>query len=249
MRQGHHGEQLLEAKGKLLFSLFFPPGTGLPAGCSPGSGGLRGSARGRPPRAPRLPRSAEKLLSAAGDRACILPKLLFSPCSGRAALPVAPLPVLRATCPHAAPGRAGSSSVPGSCCSSGRPGRARGSKEAGAGSGCPGSEGPSADHLPLREQLRPPGARPRRSAERRCCKLSPQKADVEAECRFETSERMGSAWQRDRTGPGPKQGFGALGCAGSRSGGAFAGDGRPPRAAQQGPVAAPHPGDDGVCDG
>lgn len=199
-----------------------------------------------------MPWSAEKLLSAAGDRACILPKPLFSSCSGRAALPVAPLPVLRATCPHAAPARAGSSSVPGSCCSSGRPGGARGSEETGGGSGCPGSEGPSADHLPLREPDRPPGAGPQSSAERRCCRLSPQKAGVEALTPSLASKPqrgwVGVTKRQDRTRSRTGAGVRGSGMRWEQKRRSLCRRWETPESspAGTGGSAAPHPGDDGA---
>lgn len=60
MRQGHHVEQLLEAKGKLLFSLFFLPGAACPRGAPPaawGCAGQLGAARLRLPSFPGARRS------------------------------------------------------------------------------------------------------------------------------------------------------------------------------------------------
>ena len=124
----------LERKGKREPPLFLP-GTGLPAGCSPGSEGLCGSARGRPPGAPCFPPGGlrRSCVSAAGDKASSsLPQTLFFPLSGHAALRARPLPVLSTTSPHGHPGRGlGARSAPGRCSSPGQPVLPRGWEEAG----------------------------------------------------------------------------------------------------------------------
>lgn len=66
----------------------------------------------------------------------------------------------------------------------------------------PGSEGPSSDRRALREPDGPPGARPRHSPQRRCCKLSPQKPGVKALTPSLASKPWGG-WGRGGRGTGP----------------------------------------------
>lgn len=228
MRQGHHGEQLLKAEGKLLFSLFSLPGPACPRGAPPTAGAARVSSELPACPGARRSRCQQRGQSLHPAQAPLLPPLqtccFAGGSSARPLLPLSPAPPVRGR--GSAPSPGGVAAVAGLGCP--------GSEEVGGGSCCPGSEGPSADHHRLREPGRRPGTRPRGSPERRCCKLSPQKPGVEALTPSLASKprrgwfRGGSetgpnpTWNRDRGSDGPvrsrpEQGFGGPGCAGSRN--------------------------------
>lgn len=206
MRQGHHGEQLLEAKGKLLFSLLLFFSRDRPArGVLPRQRGTARVSSGPPARgSPLAPERGEAAVSCGAQsvhpaQAPLLPPLRT--CCFADGSSVRPLSHLSPRSPWPGPG---STSAAGGCCSSSRPGLPRGSQEAGGGSCCSGSEGPSADHLPLPEPDRRASARPRLSAERRCYELSPQKPGVGALTPSLASKpRRGWGRGGSETGPDP----------------------------------------------
>lgn len=228
MRQGHHGEQLLEAKGKLFFSLFFLPGPACPlapGGCA----GQLGAAR---PRFPARPGARRSCCQQRGTERASCPSPSSPPAPDVLLCRWLLCPSFRPLVPKQPLAGAGSSSAPGSACSSSRPGhplarrgRAVTTFRSGNRTGHPAlalgalRSQDAANFLPKSRVQRP-------STRISLGNLGEDGVGVAAR---QDWTRTGTI-TGTRTGPcsaGRSRGSGALGCAGSRSGGAFAAMGDP----------------------